>query len=55
MWAMASSDGVGIYCTEKKWLKGKNMLKEILEELNHHSHLNYKALEQKRGFFIYLM
>jgi hypothetical protein len=46
--------GVGVKCAQDKWDKAKALLSDIIPELDSSSHLQYKPLEQKRGFFIHL-
>jgi hypothetical protein len=48
------AQGVGVSCSQEKWDKAKALLQDIQAELNSAGKLQYKPLEQKRGFFIHL-
>jgi hypothetical protein len=48
------AQGVGVKCSQDKCDKAKALLQDILAELERSDQLQYKPLEQKRGFFIHL-
>jgi hypothetical protein len=50
----AGPQGIGVSCSQDKWDKGKRLLTELLEEINTSEQIQFKALEQKRGFFVHL-
>ncbi len=45
---------MGISCSQEKWDKAKGYLREISAEIAETGVLHFKALEQKRGFFVHL-
>jgi hypothetical protein len=55
--SVVKTDGKGVYmlAAEDKWIKAKEMLEEMLGEMDaKHGELNRKRLEQIRGFLIYV-
>ena len=48
--------GIGVRCSLEKWLKAKQQLRELADTLRRPGvHVDYKRLEQQRGFLIHLM
>jgi len=46
--------GVGVRCAQDKWEKAQRLLSELSEELDQSAELDFKSLEQKRGFFVHV-
>ncbi len=50
------SKGIGVRCSLEKWLKPKQQLRDLADTLKPPGQrVNYKLLEQQRGFLIHLM
>jgi len=46
--------GVGVKCTQEKWDKARELMRDILEQINSQSQLNRKHLEKSRGFMVHV-
>jgi len=47
-------EGVGVKCAQDKWDKAQRLLRELKVELDQSDMLDYKGLQQKRGFFVHV-
>jgi hypothetical protein len=50
----ATEDGVYVTVSQEKWKKSRRYIGEVIAELNDSSTLDFKDLERKRGFLIYV-
>jgi hypothetical protein len=51
---ISNAQGVAVTCTVEKWLKAKQIVREILVEVEKGEELDRKSLERSRGFLVHV-